>query len=67
MSTREPKPSAASTLGLTPEEEKALLCSPEEWAETLAEQRREEIEEGKKYRKGKDGKPVMVVHQPVDL
>lgn len=67
MSTRKQIPSEASTLGLSPEEEKALLCGKEEWAKTIAEQQREEIEEGKKYRKDKDGKPVMVVHSPADL
>lgn len=62
MSTRKQPPFDPFTL--KPGE---ALCSEEEWAEILAEQRRKEIEEGKKYRTSKDGKPVMVVHSPVDL
>lgn len=67
MSAQKEAPYDRSTLGLSPEEEKALLCGEEEWAKTMAEQQRKEIEEGKKYRTSKDGKPVMVVHSPVDL
>lgn len=61
MSTHKQPPSAPSTAEWPP------TWTKEEWAATLAEQQRKEKEEGDKYRKDKDGKPVMVVHSPVDL
>lgn len=59
MATERHAPDDRSTL--------PVLFTEEEMREAIAEQERKETEEGEKYRKGKDGKPVMVVHQPVDL